>query len=72
MIFKVLYEFCQFCIKMIFFAFVPIGKISLPTNFPDARMCKHCLSPNNGNEIAFQVPVLFLFGFEINVCISTY
>ena len=39
LLFKVLYEFCQFRIIFFrFFAFVPILKLSSPTNFPDAEM----------------------------------
>ena len=34
--------------------------------------CKHSLAPKNGSEIAFQVSVLFLLGFETNGGISIY
>ena len=47
--------------------FVPIGKISSPTNFPGAGTG---VNINNASKIAFQALVLLLLGFEINVGIS--
>ena len=58
---------------LVFFAFVPIYKISSPTKCTRCRNgCKHSLPPKNGSEIAFQASVSFLLGFETNVGISIY
>ena len=51
-----------------FFAFVPILKNNFTNEFSRCRNgCKHSLPPKNGSEIAFQVSVSFLVGFETNV-----
>ena len=68
LLFKVLYEFCQFCISFQIFCVCSNLKNKFTNEFSRCRSgCKRSLAPKNGSEIAFQASVLFLLGLKLTL-----